>query len=121
MHYFHLFSDDTGESRWRDVDVSLEERSFAPPAKAIEISDSDPATAMLFLRLRAGWDEPVHPTPIPQTLTCLRGTVRVTASDGTTRDIGPGDVWRMEDTHGKGHHTQVISPGDFECVIVQHG
>jgi hypothetical protein len=121
MHYCHLFSDDTGESRWRDVDVSLEERSFAPPAKAIEISDSDPATAMLFLRLRAGWDEPIHPTPIPQTLMCLRGTVRVTASDGATRDVGPGDVWRMEDTHGKGHHTRVISPDDFECVIVQHG
>jgi hypothetical protein len=75
---------------------------------------------MLFLRLRAGWDEPIHPTPVIQTLICLRGAVRVTASDGDTREIGPGDVWRMADTHGKGHHTAVISAEDFECVIAQH-
>ena len=27
--------------------------------------------------------------------------MRVTASDGEFRDIGPGDVWHMEDKHGK--------------------
>ncbi len=121
MHYFDLYVDDAGESHFRDVDVALEERSFAPPAKAIEISKTEPASGMLFLRLRAGWNEPIHPTPVTQTLICLHGRVRVTASDGATREIGPGDVWRMADTHGKGHHTEVISADDFECVIAQHG
>ncbi|MEM8579681.1 MAG: cupin [Pseudomonadota bacterium] len=121
MKYFDLYADEAGESHFRDVDVVLQERSFAPPAEAIEISDTSPATGMLFLRLRAGWNEPIHPTPVAQTLICLRGCARVTASDGATRDIGPGAVWRMADTHGKGHHTQVISAEDFECVIAQHG
>lgn len=121
MQYFDLYADEAGESHWRDVPVALTERSFAPPAKAIEISDTDAATGMLFLRLREGWNEPIHPTPIVQTLICLRGRARVTASDGDTREVGPGDVWRMADTHGKGHHTEVISPEDFECVITQHG
>ncbi|MDJ0992422.1 MAG: cupin [Dinoroseobacter sp.] len=120
MKYFDLFADDTGESRFRDIDVALEERTFAPPAKAIEISETEAASGMLFLRLRAGWNEPIHPTPVAQTLICLRGRVRVTASDGDTREVGPGDVWRMADTHGKGHHTEVISADDFECVIAQH-
>lgn len=120
MKYQKLFSDEDGESHWTDVDVILEERRFAPPAKAIEISDPEAVKQTLFLRLRSGWDEPIHPTPVAQKLVCLAGTVRVTASDGEVRDIGPGDVWHMEDKHGKGHHTAVISSEDFEAVIVQH-
>ena len=121
MHYYDLYADETGESHWRGMLVALAEKTFAPPAKAIEISEIAPATGMRFLRLRAGWNEPIHPTPVAQSLICLRGRVRVTASDGDTREIGPGDVWRMADTHGKGHHTEVISAEDFECVITQHG
>lgn len=119
MLYHHLFADESGESRWRTVEVDLEERSFAPPARAIFVSAAEPARATVFLRLDAGWDEPIHPTPLRQTLFCLSGAVRVTASDGETRVIGKGDVWRMEDTHGKGHHTRVISDGPFEAALVQ--
>lgn len=119
MRYHHLFSDETGESHWRDVDVALHERSFAPPARNILISEAEPARAMVFLSLEAGWNEPMHPSPIRQTLICVAGAVRVTASDGEIREIGRGDIWRMEDLGGKGHHTQVISDEDFEAVIVQ--
>ena len=120
MKFHRLFSDPDGESRWEDVEVTLEERSFAPPAQDIEISEAEPVKQMMFLRLKSGWNEPIHPTPVAQKLVCLTGTVRVTASDGETRDIGPGDVWHMEDKHGKGHHTMVTSKGDFESVIIQY-
>lgn len=119
MHFHHLYADEDGASHWRTVDVSLAERVFAPPAQSIELSEAEPATFAVFLRLRAGWDEPTHPTPKRQTLVCLRGTVEVTASDGEARRIGPGNVWRMEDTHGAGHHTRVISDEDFESVVIQ--
>ena len=85
MQVSYQFADELGESHWRTTPVSVEERSFAPPAKAIETSSTD------------------------------------TASDGVERHIGPGDVWRMDDTHGKGHRTRVVSNDDFECVIIQHG
>ncbi len=74
---------------------------------------------MVFLRLRAGWNEPIHPTPVRQKLICMAGAARVTASDGGARVIAKGDVWHMEDRTGKGHHTEVISDDDFHCVIVQ--
>ena len=121
MEYFRLFDRDCGDSTFEDVTITLSEKTFAPPARAIEISETRASSRMLFLRLRKGWNEPIHPTPIPQTLICRQGTVRVTASDGSTREVGPGDVWLMEDCAGKGHHTEVISAEDFECVIVQHG
>lgn len=120
MRFQKLYSDEAGESRWTDVDIALEERHFAPPAQNIEISEPDPVKQMLFLRLRAGWNEPIHPTPVAQKLICLRGSVSVTASDGAVRKIGPGDVWHMQDTHGKGHHTAVTSQEDFEAVIIQY-
>lgn len=120
MKYHRLYSDAGGESHWEEVEVELEERTFAPPAKAIEVSNPDTAKRVMFLRLQTGWDEPVHPTPVAQRLVCLAGTVRVTASDGEIREIGPGDVWHMEDKTGKGHHTVVTSDTDFEAVVVQY-
>jgi hypothetical protein len=120
MQYHHLYADDKGESHWREVDIVLEERTFAPPARAIHVSEPERTQNMMFLRLHSGWDEPIHPTPKRQMLICLAGTVRVTASDGEVREIGPGDVWRMEDLGGKGHHTRVISDGDFDAVTVQY-
>ncbi|NNE79104.1 MAG: cupin domain-containing protein [Silicimonas sp.] len=119
MHYHHLYSDEAGESRWRRVEVDLSEQAFAPPAKSIFVSEGEPAKATLFLRLPAGWNEPIHPTPKRQFLAALKGRIAVTASDGETREIGPGDVWRMEDRTGKGHHTCVLGDDDFEAIMIQ--
>jgi len=120
VQFKKLYSDAQGESHWKDVDVDLEEQTFAPPAKAIEISKPEAVTQTMFLRLRTGWDEPIHPTPVAQKLICLSGSVPVTASDGEFRDIGPGDVWHMEDKQGKGHHTVVTNDEDFLSVIIQY-
>ena len=120
MRYHKLYADEAGESHWSTEKVALTEKTFAPPAKAIEVSQPEPVATTLFLRLKAGWNEPIHTTPVVQKLICLRGAVRVTASDGVARDIGPGDVWHMQDTHGKGHHTAVISDEDFEALMVQY-
>lgn len=120
MKFMKLYSDSEGESHWKDVDITYEVRSFAPPAQDIEISEPEPAKRMMFLRLKAGWNEPIHPTPVAQKLICLAGSIKVTASDGDVREIGPGDVWHMEDKEGKGHHTMVISDEDFESVIIQY-
>ncbi|WP_422038874.1 hypothetical protein [Roseibium sp.] len=120
LKFQKLYCDPQGESHWEDIEVELQEQTFAPPAKAIEISAPEVVKQTMFLRLKSGWNEPIHPTPVVQKLICLSGTVRVTASDGEYRDIGPGDVWHMEDKHGKGHHTVVTSEEDFLSVIVQY-
>jgi hypothetical protein len=114
-----LHADEAGESHWRESEIELSERLFAPPAQKIFISNVEPVTNFVFLKLKTGWDEPIHPSPRRQTLIALRGRVEVTASDGEVRHISPGDVWRMEDTQGKGHHTRVVSDEDFEAAVVQ--
>ena len=121
MQVLRLYSDAAGDSHWEVADITLAEREFAPPAKSIEVSDPEPVRQMMFLRLKAGWDEPVHPTPVRQRLVCLAGRVRTTASDGEVREIGPGDIWDMEDTTGPGHQTAVLGDEDFEAFVVQYG
>jgi len=120
LQYHHLYADDAGESHWLNVEVVLKERTFAPPAQGILVSEPESVTSMMFLKLPAGWNEPIHPTPKKQALICLAGVVRVTASDAEAREIGPGDVWLMEDLIGKGHHTRVTSDEDFKALIVQY-
>ena len=120
MHYHHLYADDDGESHWADVEVPLTPVEFAPPAGDIHISDPEPSTACVFLRLPAGWNEPAHPSPRAQLLIVRSGIVDVTASDGEKRRIGPGDVWRMDDTYGRGHHTIVVGEESFDAVVVQY-
>ena len=119
MKYHKLYADESGESHWEVVEADLIENVFAPPARGIEISEPEPAVRTMFLRLHVGWNEPIHPTRVRQRLVCVRGSVRVTASDGEFRDIGPGDIWHMEDKSGKGHHTFVTSDKDFRAVVIQ--
>jgi len=112
--------DAAGESRFEEDEVTFVERSFAPPAGPFALSDPEPSVALTFVSLPAGWDDVVHPSPRRQTLLGIAGTVRVTTTDGVARDIGPGTVWRMEDTSGKGHHTRVIGDVPYLAAIVQH-
>jgi len=120
VRYHHLYCDEAGVSHWRNVEIALEERVFAPPAAGIHVSEPELVKALMFLKLHAGWSEPAHPTPKRQTLVCLAGAVLVTAGDGEIREIAKGDVWRMEDIGGEGHHTRVIGEADFEAMVVQY-
>ncbi|MEM1314119.1 MAG: cupin domain-containing protein [Pseudomonadota bacterium] len=115
-----LYAGEDGLSRWRDEPIALVPRLFAPPAGPIAASDPDPAETLLFLELPPGWDDPAHPSPRRQTLLVLSGAVEVRSGDGEIRLIGPGDVWRMEDTRGEGHHTRVHGEDTFRAAVVQH-
>lgn len=88
-------------------------------SRGILLSETEPATARLSLSLPAGWNEPAHPTPKRQIRVCLKGTAKVIASDGNARRIGPGDVWRTEDTRGAGHHAKVVGAEDFEAMTIR--
>jgi hypothetical protein len=39
--------------------------------------------------------------------------MEITTSDGETRLFGPGSMWLLDDTTGKGHNTRVLGGGDW--------
>jgi len=44
--------------------------------------------------------------------------VRITVSDGETREIGPGEILLVEDVSGKGHISQAIAGQMRHSVFV---
>jgi len=66
-----------------------------------------------------GWGGEKHPAPKRQYFVCVAGSIEMTASDGESRLISIGDVVLVEDTHGKGHVTQVIGDESFVAALTQ--
>lgn len=116
MSYSTLYVGADGESHFRDGDTI----EMVLPGTA-ERADGDMyfhtiegVTNVMMTRLMAGMTEDWHPSPQRMFVFGLQGEVEMTASDGTVRVIGPGDMLLLEDTSGRGHLTHV--PGDTDYV-----
>ena len=103
MRIHNIYVDDKGESHWRNIEVEwAEERNFSKLSKRL------PATGIIFRQTSGNYDLDWHPAPRRQYIINLDGGVKITASDGESREIGPGEVILVEDIKGKGHLSQSI-------------
>jgi hypothetical protein len=103
MRIHNLYTDETGESHFRDIEVEwVEERNFS------KLSARLPATGIIFRQTSGDYDLSWHPAPRRQYIINLDGGVKITASDGEAREIKAGEVILVEDTTGKGHLSQSI-------------
>jgi hypothetical protein len=112
--YTAIVTTPDGGSVFEDRVLCLQERPVAravPPLEVVELSETG---RVLFLRAQAFDSEP-HPAPRRQWVITLRGELRVTVSDGTSRRFGPGDLVLLTDTTGRGHAT---SATDGEALVI---
>jgi hypothetical protein len=122
--YPRLYCTPDGNSHWKSVTVELPKINFAPPAAPVHIGDKVPASSAFFGGFEAGWGAHdletrlYHPAPAAQFIVVLEGDFSITATDGETKRLRPGDVFRLEDTLPcKGHITVVgDKPGFFLFV-----
>lgn len=112
--YARLYCGPDGNTHFQDVTAELREMNFAPPAPPIHIGSDLPASRSFFGGFGAGWGAHDletrlnHPTPAVQFGVVLQGIFSITATDGETRRLQPGAVFRLEDTAPcKGHITVV--------------
>ena len=112
--YARLYCSPDGNSHFQDVTIELHKTNFAPPAPPINIGTDIAASKMFFGGFDAGWgaqdleNRLNHPTPAIQFGIVLQGMFSITVTDGETRRLGPGSVFRLEDTAPcKGHITVV--------------
>src|SRR5262249_48198959 len=110
-------------SHFQDVTVDLRQTNFAPPAAPIHIGSDFAASRAFFGGFDARWGVQDlekrlnHPTPATQFGIVLQGTFSITTTDGETRRLNPGRVFRLEDTSPcKGHITVVVSR-DSSCLF----
>ncbi len=119
MKYGILYTDENGDSHFKDGEVGFERTNFAPPAPPVGLTSYMPASQLVFFKIPSGWYGDWHPAPKRQFFCCLSGEFELTASDGETRVYHDGEVFLLEDTWGKGHKSRVTGKEDFVAAIVQ--
>src|SRR5919106_1658223 len=101
MRLHNLYTDASGESHFRDIEVEWVEET-----RSGKFSKRFPATGIIFRQVPSTYDLDWHPAPRRHYIINLDAGVRITASDGDSRVIGAGEVILVEDTTGKGHLSQ---------------
>ncbi len=82
-----LYVDNNGESQFEDVEVEFKEST-----RAGRLSARLSAIGIMFREVPPDYDLDWHPAPRRQYIINLDADVQLTASDGETRRIGPGEV-----------------------------
>jgi len=113
MRIHNLYADEQGESHFRDIEVD-----WAEEAVGGMISGRVPATSITFREVPPTYDLDWHNAPRRQYIINLDVGNRVTASDGETRVVGPGEIILVEDTTGRGHRSQSVEARTRHCVWV---
>ena len=116
VNYVRIYTDESGESHFEDLELELVSVDFAPPAAPLNIAPFLPVEKSLLIGFPVGWSgEAFHPSPNRQVLCFLQGEFSVTASDGTSRSFPVGSILLHEDTWGKGHSSSITS--DTEGLV----
>ena len=103
MRIHNLYTDENGESHFRDIEVEwASESNFSKYSKRL------PATGIIFRETSGDYDLDWHPAPRRQYIINLDAGAELTASDGETRVIGAGEVILVEDISGKGHLSKSV-------------
>jgi hypothetical protein len=119
VKYAIVFTDENGDSHFKDGKLEFELVNFAPPSPLVGLSNYFPTSQLVFCNIPPGWFGDWHPAPKRQFFCCLAGQIEVTVGDGEKRVFRVGDVLLVEDTTGRGHVTRVTGETDFLAAIVQ--
>ena len=113
MRIHNLYTDASGQSHFRDIEVEwVEERRGSKLSKRL------PANGIIFRETQAEHDIDWHPAPRRQYIINLDAGVKITASDGESRVIGTGEVILVEDTSGRGHLSKAVDARLRHCIFV---
>ena len=96
-----IYSDSNGDSHFEDVEIPLKEAGHIG-----KLSDSLPATGVIFREVEPTYDWNFHVAPQKQYIILLDGKIEIETSLGEKRIFKAEDVLLVEDTTGKGHKTK---------------
>jgi len=118
MRYVRLFAGPDGESHFEDVGVELAPVSeYARGVPRVFLSAPRLSTSLTFVSAPPGWVGEWHPAPRRQFMIKLAGQSEIVASDGESRQIGPGVALLLEDTTVKGHYSRVLGPDNDDWFV----
>ena len=113
MRIHNLYEDAAGISHFRDIEVAWEE--LRPSNK---FSARQNAAGIIFRETTRDYTVDWHPAPRRQYVINLDAAVHITAGDGESRYIGPGEVVLVEDTAGNGHISKFVGGAMRRSIFV---
>ena len=109
MSIYRVFAGADGESHIEEVDLGKNaELGALMNVAQVGIHEFPELRSMDF-----------HPLTERRLIIHLRGEVEIEVSDGSKQIFRPGDARLMEDTSGRGHHHQDLSPVIQAVVILK--
>ncbi len=96
MQILEAYSDERGETHFRQIEMELQQRDFTPPSPSIGVSAESRVATSLLLAAPLGWDVEYHPTPRKQFAALLSGSASVTVTDGETVEVSPEEIRRVQ-------------------------
>lgn len=109
--YIRLFTGDDGDSHF-------EELSFPFPNANSTGAGEVRAAGVLYNRFPAGHEMGWNNAPRRQYVIGLKGNTLLTMRDGTSVEVGPGDIVLAEDVTGSGHHTKMVGSDDRVSLVI---
>ena len=107
-----------GESHFEDVTLDVTVSPAEPGVAELWVSDAVDVDRAHFVSVQAFDQRPDwHCAPRRQFVVFLDGWVRITVSDGESRELPAGSVVLVEDLVGKGHVTE-HEPGERRVLLL---
>ena len=113
MRIHNLYTDEHGESHFRDIEIEWVEKRHSS-----QLSKRFPATGIIFRRTGGDNDRDWHNAPRRQYIINLDAPAELTASDGETRIIGAGEARSAEIGAGKIAERE-IGAGKIESAQIE--
>lgn len=104
MTITNIYSDSTGESRFRDLSIGL-----LPQGMIGLLSNPVTVQTLVFREVEPNYDWDFHNAPERQFVVLLDGEIEIKTSLGEKRVFKAGDILLVEDVAGKGHRTRNIT------------
>ena len=107
MKIIRVYTGADGQSHFDEIDV--------------EIDKLQPVEGIVFRHVAADYVNNWHCAPRRQYVINLSGESEVEVGDGTTRRLGPGEIYLADDTTGQGHISRAVGnqPRIFVSIPVK--
>ena len=113
MKVTRLYTGTDGKSHFEDIDIPLDN------TKGVErLSESIHATGIIFRETSGEYNLDWHNAAHRQFVINLEGQVEIIIGDGTSRQLGTGDILLAEDTTGQGHKSRAINHQPRKSIFV---
>jgi len=103
-----FYATDTGESRFREIEIPFSQSREDNFGHKLIMSNTYASPNVQFVELPTGMEQDWHNAPAKQLVIVLSGAIEVETTDGERRQWKAGEAFIPADVKGRGHRTRCV-------------